>query len=114
MPKVFVIHQPAVRDHFTSNMRPQHDLSPALRYGQIIDVLPPGSITQDTNVLTSQIEKRFKEENFSEGDFIIAMGDPIAIVAGALVAARMSATVRLLKWDRRMQGYLPCEINVKK
>lgn len=112
MPKVFVVHQPAVRDRFTSNMRPQHDLSPALRYGQIIDVLPPGSISQDTTVLTSQIEERFREENFREGDYIIAMGDPVAIVAGALVAARMVSTVRLLKWDRRMRGYLPCTINI--
>jgi 3-dehydroquinate synthetase len=113
MNKVFVIHQPAVRDYHTGEMRPQFDLSPALRYGEVIDVLPPGSVTQDYNKMAKEVHKRLTEEGYSKGDYILALGDPVAIVVGAFVAASLTPhppAIRLLKWDRRMRGYVVCNI----
>lgn len=110
MSKVFVIHQPAVRDRFTGHMRPQHDLSPALRFGEIVDVLPPGSISQDINVLKTQIMRKLIDEGCSKEDYLLAIGDPVAIVLGAFSMAAFSDRIRLLKWDRRMRGYVVSEI----
>jgi hypothetical protein len=113
MSKVFAIHQPAVRDRHTGEMRPQFDLSPALRYGEVVDVLPPGSVTQDYNKMAEEVRRRLTEEDYGEGDYILALGDPVAIVVGAFVAVALtphSPTIHLLKWDRRMQGYVACNI----
>lgn len=106
MSKVFVIHQPAVRDRFTGNMRPQHDLSPALKFGEVVDVLPPGSISQDIDVLKTQIVGRLLDEGCDRDDYLLAIGDPVAIVVGAFAMAAFSDRIRLLKWDRRMRGYV--------
>lgn len=110
MSKVFVIHQPAVRDYHTGRMRPQHDLSPALRFGEVVDVLPPGSISQDIGVLKTQIMETLLTEGCCRDDYLLAIGDPVAIVVGAFAMAAFSDRIRLLKWDRRMQGYLASEI----
>lgn len=110
MPKVFVIHQPAVRDHHTGRMRPQHDLSPALQYGEVVDVLPPGSISQDIGVLKTQIMEILLTEGCCRDDYLLAMGDPVAIVVGAFAMAAFSDRLRLLKWDRRMRRYVASEI----
>lgn len=111
MSKVFVIHQPAVRDRFTGHMRPQHDLSPALRFGEVVDVLPPGSISQDIRVLKKQIMERLLDEGCCRDDYLLAIGDPVAIVVGAFAMAAFSDRIRLLKWDRRMRGYVVSEID---
>jgi 3-dehydroquinate synthetase len=111
MSKVFVIHQPAVKDRFTGRMRPQHDLSPALRFGEIVDVLPPGSISQDIRNLKTQIMERLLDEGCCRDDYLLAIGDPVAIVIGAFAMAAFSDRIRLLKWDRRMRGYVVSEIN---
>lgn len=111
MSKVFVIHQPAVRDRHTRQMRPQHDLSPALRFGEVVDVLPPGSISQDINALKKQIVEKLLDEGCGRDDYLLAIGDPVAIVVGAFAMAAFSDRIRLLKWDRRMRGYVVSEIN---
>jgi 3-dehydroquinate synthetase len=111
MSKVFVIHQPAVRDRFTNQMRPQHDLSPALRFGEVVDVLPPGSISQDINVLKKQIVNKLFEEDCCGEDYLLALGDPVAIVVGAFAMAAFMDKIKILKWDRRMRGYVVSEIS---
>lgn len=111
MPKVFVIHQPAVRDHHTGRMRPQHDLSPALRFGEVVDVLPPGSISQDIGVLKTQIMETLLTEGCCRDDYLLAIGDPVAIVVGAFAMAAFSDRIQLLKWDRRMRGYVVCTVD---
>lgn len=111
MSKVFVIHQPAVRDRFTNQMRPQHDLSPALRFGEVVDVLPPGSISQDISVLKTQIVAKLIDEGCCRDDYLLAIGDPVAIVIGAFAMSAFSDKIRLLKWDRRMRGYVVSEID---
>jgi hypothetical protein len=105
--RVFVIHQPVVRDRASGRYRPQHDLSPALQFGEVVDVLPPGSISQDVGALRKQIEDRLTEEDCSSDDYLLAIGDPVAIVLGALVMSRLVDRIQLLKWDRRMRRYVP-------
>lgn len=111
MSKVFVIHQPAIRDRHTGQMRPQHDLSPALRYGEVVDVLPPGSISQDIGALKTKIVEKLLDEGCCRDDYLLAIGDPVAIVVGAFAMAAFSDRIRLLKWDRRMRGYVVSEID---
>jgi hypothetical protein len=117
MSKVFVIHQPAVRDRHTGEMRPQFDLSPALRFGEVVDVLPPGSVTQDYGLLRGDIRRRLLAEGFDASkDHILALGDPVAMALGVLVAAQLVSEaggpfeISLLKWDRRSYSYVACRL----
>lgn len=110
MSKVFVIHQPAVRDGLTGQLRPQHDLSPALEYGRIVDVLPPGPISQDPGTLKHQVMERLLSEGCHRGDYLLALGDPLAIIIGAFAMAAFSDRLQILKWDRRLRRYLPSEL----
>jgi hypothetical protein len=108
--RVFVIHQPAVYNRNSGRMCPKYDLSPALKFGQIVEVLPPGSITQDHKLLRRQIKERLKEEKASAADYIIALGDPVAIITGALVINEICGEVNLLKWDRKLGEYFCCSL----
>lgn len=115
MNRVFVIHQPATRDRRTGRMRPYFDLSPALQFGRVVNVLPPGGIIQDYDRLSLDIERRLKEERFGPKDYILALGDPAAIAIGVLVVARLARpleTIQLLKWDKKLSSYIVCKVPV--
>jgi len=119
MSNVFVIHQPAVRDRHTGEMRPQFDLSPALRFGEVVDVLPPGGVTQDYKQLAGDIRRRLLDEDFDPNDdHVLALGDPVAVALGVLVVAGLMrefeyggpGVISLLKWDRRTFSYVVCRL----
>lgn len=110
MSKVFVVHQPAVRDRDTGRMRPQYDLSPALQYGEIVDVLPPGSISQDIDAVKIQIISVLLDKGCSRDDYLLALGDPIAIILGAFAMAMFTDRIQMLKWDRRTYSYMAANI----
>jgi hypothetical protein len=115
MNKVFVLHQPAVRDRETGAFRPQFDLSPALAYGRIVEVLPPGAFL-DTFIMAEKAKRVLEREGFDGEDYILALGDPVAIAIGVLAAAKClrgkAEHIHLLRWDRRNGAYTPCDIEI--
>lgn len=117
MAKVFVIHQPAVRDRITGRFRPQHDLTPALEYGEVVNVLPAGAIPQDMTALYCDVFAVLDEHGFSPDDYVLALGDPAAIAVGVIVATEILHSsnqlhMQLLKWDRRMASYVVVRIPI--
>jgi hypothetical protein len=52
-------------------------------------------------------------KDFTEEDYIIAVGDPSLIAAAACIAARKTGgLLRILKWDRQSNSYIAVEANV--
>jgi hypothetical protein len=52
-------------------------------------------------------------EDFEDGDFVIAVGDPTILSAVAVLAARKSGGVlRMLKWDRQSSDYVAVEMRL--
>lgn len=47
---------------------------------------------------------------FTEDDFIVLSGDPVAISIAVLVASQLAKSVALLRWDRREMQYVPITI----
>lgn len=108
MAKVWVVQETPIRDNATGELR-RRDLTPALEYGSL-EVL----LEADERVLNAQpmVEKlRTKLARYTEADFIIPMGDPVAIgIVCALVADMTGGAFTLLKWERQQRRYFPIPV----
>jgi hypothetical protein len=81
-----------------------YDFTPAMRYGELLVVLPPGPVMIAAQPMLAEIRRIM--HGFSDNDYLVATGDPAAIAACTMVAARVNhGRVNLLRWDRRMRDY---------
>lgn len=101
MPKVYVV----VDD-------PNKNITPAMDFGDVEIVLPAG--TQITFAPKPAVDLiRRKMMLYTKEDYIVAVGDPVAI--GAVCAAAAEATggvFTILKWDRQEKRYIPVRIDL--
>lgn len=100
MPKVYVIQE-----------QPNHDLAPAMSFGDIVTLLPPG----DTNFSYEFTVDKLREDlgNIALEDYLLLTGDPVAIgLATSIVSEYLGGHLQLLKWMRRERVYLPIKIRV--
>lgn len=96
MPKVFVVQE-----------MPHHNISSALKYGEI-DVLLPTN-TQIAFSLAPTIRRlRRKLRDYTDADWLLLTGDPAAIGLTCAIAASFNGgRFKCLKWDRRDNCYIP-------
>jgi hypothetical protein len=74
-------------------------------------MLPPNANRLHINPLVTALRDQMKD--FTEEDYIIAVGDPSLIAAAACIAARKTGgLLRILKWDRQSNSYIAVEANV--
>ena len=105
MSRVYVVQQPAFYDREKRKFVSKYDLTPAAAHGQLVFMLGPGNIFKDR---MAQATKQMSHilESYNEDDFILAVGDPVAIAAAVLLAGeRTGGKIKLLKWDRISNGY---------
>jgi hypothetical protein len=104
--KVFVVQRAAYKDTDTGKWVDKFDLSPAAHFGELTYLLPPGNIPKDLTITMSRLEEAMCDFD-PEQDFLLPIGDPVAISAAAAVAYDMSGVgqFHVLKWDRRHQQY---------
>lgn len=109
MPRVFLVQRPASKQNGVWSDK--YDLSPAEHFGDLVHCLPPGNIPRDLAVTVSKLKAALAD--FSDADYLLAIGDPIAIGLASIVAHRANhGRVTLLKWDRRSQHYVPYRLEV--
>ena len=52
-------------------------------------------------------------KEFTENDYIVAVGDPSLIAAASCIAVRKTGgLLRILKWDRQTSAYIHVEVNI--
>jgi hypothetical protein len=98
MPTIYVVQE-----------QPNHDISPARKFGDIKCILPPGDANFSSHHVYNQLHEALEDYQIGE-DFLLLSGDPTAIAMAAVIIDRLSAPtdeqeLRLLKWDRRMREY---------
>ncbi len=99
-PRVFVIQE-----------QPRHDVSPALDFGDIVTLLPPGDTTFSYHHTVAKLEAELAD--LGPQDWLLLTGDPVAIGLACVIASRVwNSKLRLLKWHRREMRYLPVEVNI--
>lgn len=89
------------------------DLSDAERYGRIVSLLPEDKeLIYNSRLAQRMVEERLKD--FSDRDYIMAIGDPIAIMLAGVVAARNNnGKVNVLRWDKSENRYLLVQLDTR-
>lgn len=101
--RVFLLQRPAYLDPVQKEWIDKFDISPAAKFGEIIEILPPGNIA-DTQTTIRSIRDALR--SFTEDDYLLLLGDPVAISLASCVAVQKAGGVlRLLKWDKRDEEY---------
>ena len=91
---------------------PNHDIAPAMKFGEMKVLLPPYTQIAFSTAPTIR-SLRIKLRHFSDDDFLLLTGDPVAIgLACSIAAAYNSGRYRVLKWDRRERMYIPVSIDI--
>lgn len=110
--KVYIVQVPMSYSPIKKGWVNKYDLSPASEYGQMVRLLPSGALFRQSleETLKALAEKL---SGYTERDYILALGDPVAIAAAVLQAAHASGgKVNVLKFDKPSQRYFsfPLEI----
>ena len=101
MAKVFIVQE-----------MPNHDIAPAMKYGDMVVLLDSNTQIAFSTVPTVRTLRR-KLRNYKDGDFLLLTGDPVAIgLACSIAAFYNSGRFTALKWDRREKMYIPVKIDI--
>lgn len=108
MPKVYALQEPSRWDATARVRVPIVDLRPAAQYGDV-EVLLPNNVS---GLMMSPIVNALKEKlnDFTEDDYLIAIGDPSIIAAASGIILRRLRSMKMLKWDKRLKTYTTVEI----
>jgi len=91
---------------------PNHDIAPAMKYGDMVVLLEPHTQIAFSTVPTVRMLRR-KLREYKDGDYLLLTGDPVAIgLACSIAAFYNSGRFTALKWDRREKVYLPVKIDI--
>lgn len=91
---------------------PNHDIAPAMKYGDMVVLLEPNTQIAFSTVPTVRILRR-KLREYKDGDYLLLTGDPVAIGLACSIAAFYNAgRYTALKWDRRERLYIPVKIDI--
>lgn len=88
------------------------DLTPAAVYGslQVVFQSPYISILPAPMV----VEAKHTLRNFCDDDYVVAVGDPVAIaITSALAAENNMGRLKLLRWDRRTRQYIEFRVDIR-
>ena len=101
MAKVFIVQE-----------MPNHDIAPAMKYGDMVVLLEPNTQIAFSTVPTVRMLRR-KLREYKDGDYLLLTGDPVAIGLACSIAAFYNAgRYTALKWDRREKLYIPVKIDI--
>lgn len=77
----------------------------ASKFGKLEVLLPAGQIVLSPGPSIFKLKQKLK--NYSSDDYLLLIGDPIAIALSAMVAATFNnGRVNFLKWDKQSQNYI--------
>lgn len=88
------------------------DFSDALSFGDI-EILVPAN-EQATLSVQPLVRRMWRKlVKFTDADYLLLSGDPVAIAAaGALAAYNNMGRFKVLKWDRITAKYLPLQVDI--
>jgi len=111
MNKVYLVQSTKRRHNETGELVDRFNIEPALRYGQIIELLPGGPVITSTAPMITTL--RYKLRNYSDRDYILAIGGPAEIGAAvAIAAAKNGGRVNMLVWDKPTRSYVVVPMDI--
>lgn len=111
MAEVFITHE--VKRSGRKEKVAQFDFSDAERFGSLkVADFPEGAFSGQENATKSSGQMRDFLSKFNKGDYLLAVGDPLAIALAAGHLFKRFGTINVLKWDREQKQYYPVEISL--
>lgn len=111
MPNVYVPQIPSRYDKGSGMWVPTVNISPAKKFGKIVELLAPEANRLHVAPLVTVLREKMK--NFTSDDMIIAVGDPSIIAITACIASKLNGgNLKLLKWDRQTTDYILVEAKI--
>lgn len=105
MSRVFIPYEPVRRNAGTGNTERLFDLTPAAVYGELTFLMEHGNLVLSPAPMVQQLRRALKD--FSDDDYILPVGDPVAIGLVTAIAAQVNhGRVNLLRWDRSARNYI--------
>jgi hypothetical protein len=103
-----VAYEPGKPRAFLAFEDRRRDLSDLLNFGTVIQIFPSETqwqlSTGTAPMFREALERFFQAHDFTDQDFVVALGDPIVIHLLIATAAQTNGgRVKVLKWDR-----VPC------
>lgn len=91
---------------------PGRNIFRARRYGTLQGLLPSGhQVVLSPGPMIFKLRKSLN--SFTDDDYLLLMGDPIAIGAAVAIAAQAnSGRVKTLKWDKQESDYYVVELDL--
>lgn len=92
---------------YVTQEQPGKNISPAMEFGELKVLLPPGLEVAHS---AGQVAERLKVamSSFNDNDYLLLIGDPVTIGISVAVAGFWNnGKVKMLKWDRQERRYLP-------
>jgi len=109
-PQVYVPQEPRFRQ--PDGSWKTVDMLQLLDFGSVEVLLEPGEqVTFNSAATVRRIAAKML--NYREQDFVVAAGDPVAImIAGAFAAAANRGRFTILKWDRQERRYFKVPVDL--
>jgi hypothetical protein len=102
-PRVFIPQEPRKRND-NGDWVALFDLTPALKFGELVVLLPHGPMMLDTNLVLGSLKAKLTD--FCQDDYLMLIGDPTIIAASVMVASFITdGYVKVLKYDRLEHKY---------
>ena len=110
-PKVYIIQNTYTRDTQEGTLRPKYDLRGVNPYGRPVEVLH-GQISPLATA-PAMAELRHALRNYSDDDYLLALGaGAFLIAAGAVAASFNNGRVHVLHWNGDARRYFPITFDV--
>lgn len=89
------------------------NVTPARNFGDLTVLLPDGDVVLSPGPTTRKLQRALKA--FSDTDYLLLMGDPVAIGMACAVASDINqGRFKLLKWDRQCHVYYPVDVDLNR
>lgn len=89
--------------------KPVHDVTPAAAYGDVEVMINTNHIGITMQPLVAMFKTVLKD--FSDDDYILPTGDPVAIGLASIIAAKNNrGNVNFLRFDRQTRAYIKVQV----
>lgn len=111
MSTVYIVNETLRRDPDTGKMDRAMDLTPAKAFGELVHILPPGSLPNNIEYVIETIHKSLR--NITSDDFLLLVGNPIAIgIACAVASDKTDGKFGMLRWNPKVREYEPVMVDI--
>lgn len=87
------------------------DLSAAAAYGDLEVLIKSNNIGIALQPLVASLKHALR--NYSDDDYILTVGDPVAIGLASTIAAQANrGRVTFLRWDRQTRAYIKIKVEI--